>query len=259
MKDIKRTSDLSDPSDRSDHIHRLLPKHGGYQKMRSFQTALIAYDATLIFCERFINRRSRTFDQMVQAARSGVQNIAEGSVASGTSKKTELKLTNVARASLEELLRDYEDYLRQHNLNRWDKNEPRTLEMRKRWRDGERVLPELREMPGEQAANAMICLVNQATYLLHLQLKRLDEDFVKKGGFTERLHKVRSERRRSDSSDRSDASDQPNTPPCPKCDKPMRLRTARQGARAGQQFWGCSAYPECRGTRPLEDQTDSES
>src|SRR3954471_15530557 len=109
-------SDPSDSSDNPDNLERLLPKHGGYRKLRSFQAAQLAYDATVIFCDRFIDRRSRTRDQMVQAARSGVQNIAEGSVASGTSKKTELKLTNVARASLEELMLDYEDFLRQRGL-----------------------------------------------------------------------------------------------------------------------------------------------
>src|ERR1051326_949100 len=100
-------------SDESDDRDGLLPKHGGYRKLRSFWVSLAVYDATQIFCDRFINKCSRTHDQMVQAARSGVRNIVEGSVASGTSKKTELKLTNVARASLEELMGDYEDFLRQ--------------------------------------------------------------------------------------------------------------------------------------------------
>jgi four helix bundle protein len=113
-------SDRLDVSDPCDNLRRLLPKHGGYRKLRSFQAALSAFDATVIFCDRFIGKRSRTHDQMVQAARSGVRNIAEGSVASATSKKTELKLTNVARASLEELLGDYEDYLRQNGLPIWD-------------------------------------------------------------------------------------------------------------------------------------------
>ena len=94
----------------------LIPKHGGYRKLKSFQLAQLVYDITVRFCERYVDRRSRTRDQMVQAARSGVQNIAEGSQASGTSKKTELKLTNVARASLEELRLDYEDFLRQRGL-----------------------------------------------------------------------------------------------------------------------------------------------
>ena len=101
---------------------RLLPPHGGYRRLRSFEVALSVYEATVIFCDRFIERRSRTHDQMVQAARSGVQTIAEGSMASGTSKKAELKLVGVARASLEELLVDFQDYLRQHGLNLWLKD-----------------------------------------------------------------------------------------------------------------------------------------
>ena len=103
----------------------LIPKHGGYRKLKSFQVAQLIYDITVRFCDRYIEKRSRTHDQMVQAARSGVQNIAEGSQASGTSKKTELKLTNVARASLEELRLDYEDFLRQRGLPIWDRDDPR--------------------------------------------------------------------------------------------------------------------------------------
>lgn len=107
----------------------LIPKHGGYRKLKSFQIAQLVYDVTVKFCDRYIERRSRTHDQMVQAARSGVQNIAEGSQASGTSKKTELKLTNVARASMEELRLDYEDYLRQRGLLLWNREDPRRKEL----------------------------------------------------------------------------------------------------------------------------------
>jgi four helix bundle suffix protein len=103
----------------------LIPKHGGYRNLKSFRVAQLAYDVTARFCDRYIEKRSRTHDQMVQAARSGVQNIAEGSQAAGTSKKTELKLTNVARASLEELRLDYEDFLRQRGLPLWDRKDPR--------------------------------------------------------------------------------------------------------------------------------------
>src|ERR1051325_1637888 len=103
---------------------KLIPLHGGYRKLKSFQVAQLAYDVTVRFCDRYVEKRSRTHDQMVQAARSGVQNIAEGSQASGTSKKTELKLTNVARASLEELRLDYENFLRQHGLEQWAPEHP---------------------------------------------------------------------------------------------------------------------------------------
>src|SRR5436309_6659993 len=108
---------------------KLIPLHGGYRKLKSFQVAQLAYDVTVRFCDRYIEKRSRTHDQMVQAARSGVQNIAEGSQASGTSKKMELKLTNVARASLEELRVDYEDYLRQRGLPHWPREDPRRAEL----------------------------------------------------------------------------------------------------------------------------------
>src|SRR5438309_8807049 len=108
---------------------KLIPLHGGYRKLRSFQVAQLVYDVTVRFCDHYIDRRSRTHDQMVQAARSGVQNIAEGSQASGTSKKTEMKLTNVARASLEELRLDYEDYLRHRGLAVWERNDPRRVEL----------------------------------------------------------------------------------------------------------------------------------
>ncbi|HTG80510.1 MAG TPA: four helix bundle suffix domain-containing protein [Geobacteraceae bacterium] len=110
----------------------LIPKHGGYRNLKSFQIAQLVYDVTVRFCDRYIDRRSRTHDQMVQAARSGVQNIAEGSQASGTSKKTELKLTNVARASLEELRLDYEDFLRQRGLPRWEPNQPALVRFKAR-------------------------------------------------------------------------------------------------------------------------------
>jgi len=110
---------------------KIIPPHGGYEKLKSYQSSVIIYDATVAFCNRFIDKRSRTNDQMVQAARSGKQNIAEGSMASGTSKKTEIKLVGVARASLEELLLDYKDFLRQKNLTLWDKSHPKIQEIRK--------------------------------------------------------------------------------------------------------------------------------
>jgi four helix bundle suffix protein len=207
----------------------LIPLHGGYRKLKSFQVAQLAYDVTVRFCDRYIEKRSRTHDQMVQAARSGVQNIAEGSQASGTSKKTELKLTNVARASLEELRLDYEDYLRQHGLALYPPNHPAltrfkarraaTLEDVRAWvaaehgraktntdgqgqrtRTGKPVsvggspcasVPK----PEELVANAALSLLNLACYLLDRQLAAQAEAFEKEGGFTERLYRVRSQRR----------------------------------------------------------------
>ena len=188
--------------------HDLIPPHGGYRKLRSFQSAQIVYDSTVVFCDRFVDKRSRTHDQMVQAARSGVQNIAEGSMASATSKKTELKLTNVARASLEELLLDFEDFLRQRGLHIWDKDSPEALAVRKRYLFDRSDLSDtsdpysIRTAKAETAANTLICLINQASFLLGRQLQKLEQAFLSEGGFTERLyrqrHAVREDRNRKE-------------------------------------------------------------
>lgn len=220
----------------------LIQPHGGYRKLKSFQVAQLVYDLTVRFCGRYIDRRSRTNDQMVQAARSGVQNIAEGSKASGTSKKTELKLTNVARASLEELRLDYEDFLRQRGLALWERGDRRREELiAKRCRTAEEVAEWVRAQregaergaaavvdggrgglsgPGgrsgpeteegslstessksspstypEIAANAALVLIAVACGLLDRQIRAQAEAFEKEGGFTERLYRVRQQRR----------------------------------------------------------------
>jgi len=232
----------------SDGMERepLIQPHGGYRKLKSFQMAQLVYDVTVRFCERYIDRRSRTNDQMVQAARSGVQNIAEGSKASGTSKKTELKLTNVARASQEELRLDYEDFLRQRGLALWERGDPRReILIARRCRTADEVAEWGREVhergaaaggevdggrsglsgqggrsgPGGQkvasgeglrstessksrpsnypeiAANAALVLIAVACALLDRQIKAQAEAFEKEGGFTERLYRVRQQRR----------------------------------------------------------------
>lgn len=234
--------------------HLLIPPHGGYRRLRAFQVAELIYDATQVFCDRFIPKNSRTHDQMVQAARSGRQNIAEGSVGSATSKKGELKLTNIARASLEELRLDYEDFLRQRGLRQWAKDSPEALAVRGRYKQegsAESVLADIRTASAEVAANTMLCLINQASYLLRRQIQRLERDFLEQGGFTERLYGARKRVLRVDGSDRSDGSEQASTPRCPRCGRPMQRRTARQGPKAGQAFWGCTGYPECKGVRPV--------
>ena len=178
----------------------LVPSHGGYRKLKSFQSAEIVYDATVKFCDRFIDRRSRTHDQMVQAARSGRQNIAEGSQASGTSKKTELKLVGVARASLEELLLDYEDFIRQRGFVRWEKNHPTSRTIRAfAYQENSTDLTYrtyIESSPPEVAANTIICLIHQTNFLLDQQLRQLERDFLEQGGFTERLYKMRKDFRR---------------------------------------------------------------
>ncbi|MCM2263763.1 MAG: four helix bundle suffix domain-containing protein [Desulfuromonadales bacterium] len=178
----------------------LIGPHGGYRQLKSYQGAEIVYDATVRFCDRFIDRRSRTIDQMVQAARSGKQNIAEGSMASGTSKKTELKLIGVARASLEELLLDYEDFLRQKGLPAWTKENPQAGAVRKLVYRSDRSYETYRtyveKASPEIAANTLICLIHQTNYLLDQQLRRLESDFLEEGGFTEKLYRLRRESRK---------------------------------------------------------------
>jgi restriction system protein len=178
----------------------LIPAHGGYRQLKSFQHSELVYDATVKFCDRFIDKRSRTHDQMVQAARSGRQNIAEGSQASGTSKKFELKLVGVARASLEELLLDYEDFLRQRGLALWGKNHPTAQVVRRLAYEENRSYLTYRsyieESPPEVAANTLVCLIHQTNYLLDQQLRQLEQAFLKEGGFTERLYQSRSRSRK---------------------------------------------------------------
>jgi restriction system protein len=241
-----------------------IPQHGGFRKLRSFQTAQHAYDGTVIFCDRFIDKRSRTHDQMVQAARSGVQNIAEGSLASATSKETEVKLTNVARASLGELLLDYEDFLRQRGLRQWDKDSPEAKALRSLYlsdksdRSDKSDLSDksdiyaFRTASAEVVANTLLCLINQASSLLGRQIRQLEQDFLAQGGLRERMTRARLESRAamSDGSDKSDLSDN-KALFCPKCGKPMHRRTARTGPHAGESFWGCSGYPECSGIRSI--------
>ena len=160
----------------------------------------IVYDATVKFCDRWIGRRSRTHDQMVQAARSGKQNIAEGSMASGTSKKTELKLVGVARASLEELLLDYQDFLRQRNLLLWPKNYLQAQKIRKLAyalnKSYMTYQTYIEGSPPEVAANSMICLIHQTNFLLDQQLRQLEQQFLEQGGFTEKLYQKRLRARR---------------------------------------------------------------
>jgi len=183
---------------RSAETPQLIPPHGGYRELQSYQMSEIVYDATVVFCDRFISKRSRTHDQMVQAARSGKQNIAEGCMASGTSKKFELKLIGVARASLEELLLDFQDYLRQKGLTLWGKNHPKAREVRRLCYRKDRSYTTYRpyiESPPEIAANAAVCIIHQTNYLLDQQLRTLEKEFLKKGGFTERLYRTRIQTR----------------------------------------------------------------
>jgi four helix bundle suffix protein len=243
-----------------------LRPHGGYRRLRSFRAAEIIYDGTVSFCDRFVSKRSRTHDQMVQAARSGRQNIAEGSRASAISSQTELRLVNVARASLDELLLDYEDFLRQRSLPAWAKDDLRAREVRavgKRDRtdpsdptdqsDAAAYAAWLTHPDPAVVATALICLIHQANYLLDRQIAGLEQQFIQEGGYSERLHAARlRERQKQDQTDPSDPTDRSDQMFCPACAKPMVLRTARKGHKAGSRFWGCSGYPECKATLPVQ-------
>lgn len=172
-----------------------IPPHGNYRELLSYRKSEIVYDLTYRFCERFLRRGDRTIDQMVQAARSGKQNIAEGSSASGTSKEMEIKLTNVARASLDELLEDYLDFLRTRDLRIWEKDSPEALAVRRLGRTPGVTYEAFREIcatrPPEVVANIAVCLIRQASFLLHRQIKALEVEFVKNGGIRERMWKAR--------------------------------------------------------------------
>lgn len=244
---------------------------GGYRNTASFQTATLIYDATYWFCEKFLDPRSRTVDQMVQAARSGRQNIAEGSRASATSSQTELRLVNVARSSLEELLLDYEDYLRHRHLAQWDPEGPEASAVRavpSKFRKDRSDLSDLTDLSDQQRyalyarwlehaepavrVNTLLCLIHQANYLLDHQIAALEAAFIEEGGYSEQLATERL-RRRKDQADRADPTDRTDhkPPECPKCGALMALRTAKGGKTPGGQFWGCTHYPECKGTSEI--------
>jgi four helix bundle suffix protein len=177
-----------------------LPVHGNYRALKSFQKAEIIYDLTYRFCRRFLSKGDRTIDQMVQAARSGKQNIIEGSKASRTSKETELKLTNVARASLEELLGDYEDFIRARDAALWNKDSTEARYVRRLGARENVSFEDFREFAetraGEVVANIALCLIHQANFLLDQQIRRLEQDFMREGGIRERMARARVESRR---------------------------------------------------------------
>lgn len=194
-----------------------IPQHGGYQDLFSYRKALVVYDATICFCRRFVDKTDRTTGQMIQAARSGKQNIIEGSMASGTSKEMEIKLMGVARASLEELLEDYQDYLRTHGLAIWSKNSKAAVAVRRLAQGGrasqgdhtshtshtshethvtyETYKPYIEQRSAETVANMIICLIHQANYLLDRQIRQLERAFLDGGGMRERMTRARLDAR----------------------------------------------------------------
>ena len=247
----------------------LFDRCGGYRKLHSFTYATMIHLGTIRFCKRFISYRDdplgKTVGQMVGAARSGRQNIIEASERAATSKETEIKLTDVARASLGELLGDYEMYLADKDVIPWSAAEPERRQF------GDLRLPDfeytddtlhdywayfhevkepfqsfLESEDDDTAANAMIVLIAKTMGMLKKQIDTLGEAFLDGGGFRERMYECRTQSR-DESAAASDA------PACPECGKPMHRRTARVGRGAGKPFWGCTGYPECRGTRPLTE------
>lgn len=178
-----------------------IPSHGNYEKLLSYKKSAIVYAATNIFCNRFLKKPDRTIDQMIQAARSGKQNIIEGTMASATSKETEIKLVNVARASLEELLEDYKDFIRNHNSTIWDKDSKQALYVRKilaskKDESIETYRNFLETRDGVVCANIIICLINQANYLLDHQIRQLEKAFLEEGGIRERMYRARTSNRK---------------------------------------------------------------
>ena len=179
-------------------METLIPNRGNYKKLLSYQKSNVIFELTYYFCHKYLSKGDRTIDQMVQAARSGKQNIIEGCSASSTSAKTEIKLLNVAKASLLELLEDYEDYLKVRNHRQWEEDSVEMEAMRKlgiQHSDAEYFMKLAETRPPETIANMAIVLIKQADYLLYRQLQRLSEDFVNNGGFSEKMSRMRRENR----------------------------------------------------------------
>jgi four helix bundle suffix protein len=202
-KNAKNGNDGKHPSPDSHDSHPIIPPRGDYQTLLSYQKAEAIYDLTFRFAHKYLAKADRTVDQMIQSARSGKQNILEGSKAALTSKETEIKLTSVGRASLEELLADYRDYLRVRDHAIWDKDSKEAQYVRRLGRKTPHTFELYREFvetrPPEVIANIAVCLIHQANYLLDQQLRRLEKDFLKEGGLRERMTRARlAYRNRSD-------------------------------------------------------------
>jgi len=238
--------------------------HGGYKNLKSYQKTLVVHQATVYFCKRFFNGNHRQTDQMVQAARSGKQNIIEGSMASATSKQSEIHLTNVAKASLGELQEDYEDFLREKNLDIWDKEHPQaqyiTRLSRQEIEEYQTYQSLIEKKSPEVSANTIRHLIIQTIVILHRQIKHLEQKFLNEGGTREQMTAARLETRAAkEHQEQNSGRDAVSPAPlCPQCNAAMVLRKARKGKNAGNEFWGCSKYPNCRGTRQIDAGTDGQ-
>lgn len=241
----------------------LFDKCGGYRQLHTFTYATMIHLGTISFCKRFIpwqeDQLGKTAGQMIGAARSGRQNIIEGSERSATSKETEIKLTDVARASLAELLGDYEIFLAENSAIPWSKNSDESKKfsalrlpkyhnnddaLHEYWKYYHKskliFLPWLENKDRLIVANAMVILIQRTMGMLRNQITTLGSEFLESGGFRERMYQCRSEKREEQ------LPDNPDAPTCPECQKPMRKRHSDRG-----DFWGCSAYPKCKGTRNI--------
>ncbi len=239
-------------------MDRIYNTSGGYRKLHTFNFATIIHLGTMGFCKRFIPWKEdplgKTVGQMVGASRSGKQNIIEGSERAKTSSETEIKLTDVAKASLAELQGDFEDHLVQKGSIPWSIHDPDYKAVSEIMLDEfeytedrlhdywvyllaqkKKFDPWLEERDDITAANALIVLIERATGMLGRQLNRLEKDFVAQGGIKEKMYQARVE-----------ARNEPDAPTCPQCEKPMRKRNSTRG-----DFWGCSGYPDCKGTRSI--------
>jgi four helix bundle suffix protein len=261
---------LTGVENQKEQVVNLFDKHGGYRKLDSFTLATVIQLGTWRFCVRFLDRKNdpcgRQFDQMTQAARSGRANIVEGSERAGTSKGTEMRLTDVARASLAELKGDYEFWLLKRKRAPWKVPSPEAqavFDVRldpNPLKEGDGLHESGNYLLAQQAkfakwlegddpdlmANAMLILLHRVLNMLNRQLDAQGETFRQEGGFHERMTAVRLEER-----EKQDVT--AGVPACPDCGQPMRKRTAKSGKKAGKPFWGCTAFPECKGTREIDN------
>lgn len=202
VRNNPNTQNIPNPpnTSNSDKPNTFLPQHGHYRNLRVYKVTEIIYDITYYFTQKYLKIGDRTIDQMVQAARSGKQNIAEGNQAAATSSETEIKLTNVAKASLEELLTDYEDYLRVRNLQQWGQLHPRYEKLRQYARS-ESIMQDyaqqIKRMNDEEISNLCITLIHQATYMLHKLLTTMQNRFITEGGIKEQMYNARANYRKA--------------------------------------------------------------
>lgn len=236
-----------------------LSHKGNYRELRCFQLAEHLFDITFVFCERFIKPGDRTKDQMIQAARSIKQNIAEGSCAANMSTQSEMLLTNVGKSSQQELLLDYEDYIITRGLRKWVLGDIRLENVRCNLTNRmsrEYMIEKAKGWSDETLANVAITLIHQCDKMLTGLLNYQKQQFLENGGIKEQMTKARLNARSNQSNQSSQSSQSPyNAPACPKCGKPMLKRMQKKGEQQGREFWGCSDYPNCNGIRPFGNQS----